>query len=163
MNSQRLELFSTFCQNVGFAGFGLLRFSTAASAITIENDDISRTNVEIDVVEWYGGDWLGHHHTVHLGDGATRKFWGDYEKSPVDLSLDWHTHGALITDDWIIVYLDQIEIARFPMLDQLRTELYPQLTLSILKQPGVGEVSPEAISPMDLQVDYVRVYAPTGR
>lgn len=120
-------------------------------------------NIEIDIVEWYGGDWVGHHHTVHIGDGPTRKFWGDYEKTPVDLSRDWHTHGALITDDWIVIYLDQVEIARFPMLDQLRTPLYPQLTLSILKQPDTGAVSPEAMSPMDLQVDYVRVYAPAGR
>jgi beta-glucanase (GH16 family) len=118
------------------------------------------TNVEIDIVEWYGGDWVGHHHTIHLGDGPTRKFWGDYERTPGDLSRDWHTHGALITDEWIVIYLDQVEIARFPMLDQLRTPLYPQLTLSILKQPETGAVSPEAISPMDLQVDYVRVYAP---
>jgi beta-glucanase (GH16 family) len=129
----------------------------------------SATNVEVDVVEWYGGDWFGHHHTIHIGDGATRKFWGDYENvkdssgQSVDLSRDWHTHGALITHDWIVIYLDRIEIARFPMLDQVRTPLYPQLTLSILKQPDTGAVSPEAISPMDLQVDYVRVYALPGR
>ena len=120
------------------------------------------TNVEVDIVEWYGGDWLGHHHTIHLGEGATRKFWGDYEKTPEDLSREWHTHGALITDEWIIIYLDQVEIARFPMLDELRTPLYPQLTLSILKQPETGAVSPDATSPMDLLVDYVRVYAPAG-
>ncbi len=125
--------------------------------------DPGATNVEIDIVEWYGGDWVGHHHTVHVGEGATRKFWGDYERTPVDLSLDWHTHGALITDDWIVIYLDRVEIARFPMLEPLRTALYPQLTLSILKEPGVGEVSAAAVSPMDLLVDYVRVYAPTRR
>src|SRR5688572_21513776 len=50
MNSQSFELFSTFHQTAGFAGRGLLRFSTAASAITIEKDDISSTNVEIDVI-----------------------------------------------------------------------------------------------------------------
>lgn len=126
-------------------------------------------NIEIDVVEWYGGDWSGHHHTVHVGDGPTRKYWSDYENvrdgssRPVDLSSDWHTHGVLVTREWIIIYLDRIEIGRFPVLDQLRTPLYPQLTLSILKQPETGVVSPQAISPMDLQVDYVRVYARVGR
>jgi beta-glucanase (GH16 family) len=126
-------------------------------------------NIEIDVVEWYGGDWYGHHHTIHIGEGATRKFWGDYENvkdgdgKPVDLSHDWHTHGALITRDWIVIYLDRLEIGRFPMLEPLRTPLYPQLTLSILKQPDTGVVSPQAISPMDLHVDYVRVYAPNRK
>lgn len=125
-------------------------------------------NIEVDIVEWYGGDWYGHHHTVHVGDGPTRKYWSDYENvkdgagRPVDLSLDWHTHGALITKDWIVMYLDRMEIARFPMLNQLRTPLYPQLTLSILQEPGLGRVSPDAVSPMDLLVDYVRVYAPTA-
>ena len=128
--------------------------------------DPAATNVEVDVVEWYGGDWYGHHHVVHLGQGATRKFWGGYENvkdaagKSVDLSQDWHTHGALITKDWIVIYLDRVEIGRFPMLDELRTPLYPQLTLSILQQRETKAVSPEAVSPMDLQVDYVRVYAP---
>ena len=56
-----------------------------------------------------------------------------------------------------------IEIGRFPTLDELRTPLYPQLTLSILQQRETKAVSPEAVSPMDLQVDYVRVYARVGR
>lgn len=129
------------------------------------------TNVELDIVEWYGGDWYGHHHTVHIGDGPTRRYWSDYENvrdaqgRPVDLSRDWHTHGALVTKDWFIVYLDRVEIGRFPMFEVLRTPMYPQLTLSILKDPQTGVVPAAAISPMDLQVDYVRVYTPrqTGR
>lgn len=126
--------------------------------------DPTATNLELDIVEWYGGDWSGAHHTVHLGDGATRKYWSDYENvkdaqgRQVDLSKDWHTYGALLTRDWFIVYLDRVEIGRFPLLDQFRTSWYPQLTLSILKDPQTGVVSPQAITPMDLQVDYVRVY-----
>ncbi len=128
--------------------------------------DPAATNIELDVVEWYGGDWYGHHHTVHIGDGPTRRYWSDYENvrdsegRAVDLSRDWHTHGALVTKDWFIVYLDRVEIGRFPMFEILRTPLYPQLTLSILKEPQTGVVSPDAISPMDLQVDYVRIYTP---
>ena len=122
--------------------------------------DPDATNVEVDVVEWYGGDWFGHHHSVHVGEGSTRKFWSDYEKAGVDLSRDWHTHGALITRDWIVIYLDRIEIGRFPTPDAVRTPLYPQLTLSIQKQSGTNAVSPAAVSPMDLYVDYVRVWVP---
>src|SRR5687768_7192759 len=49
MNSQSFELFSTFHQKPGLEGLGLTRASMAASAITIENDDMRRTNVETDV------------------------------------------------------------------------------------------------------------------
>jgi beta-glucanase (GH16 family) len=129
--------------------------------------DPKATNIELDIVEWYGGDWFGHHHTVHIGDGSARKYWSDYERvmdaggRMVDLSQDWHDYGALVTRDWFVVYLDRIEIGRFPMVAILRQPLYPQLTLSILKQgPNGGVVSPLAVSPMDLQVDYVRVYTP---
>ena len=128
--------------------------------------DPNATNIELDIVEWYGGDWYGHHHTVHIGQGATRRWWSDYERvldtggRVVDLSRDWHTYGALVTRDWFIVYLDRLEIGRFPMVQILRQPLYPQFTLSILKEPSTGVVSPAAVSPMDLQVDYVRVYTP---
>ena len=124
------------------------------------------TNIEFDILEWYGGDWFRAHHTVHIGDGSTRKYWSDIDLitdvagRAVDLSRDWHLYGGLVTRDWFVVYVDRREIARFPMVEVLRTPLYPQLTLSILKEPSTGVVSPAAISPMDLQVDYVRVYTP---
>lgn len=126
--------------------------------------DPAATNLELDVLEWYGGDWTRAHHTVHLGDGAARRYWEDAEAAldaqgrPVDLSKDWHTYGALLTPDWFIVYLDRVEIARFPLLEIYRTPFYPQLTLSIQKNPQTGVVPAEATSPMDLLVDYVRVY-----
>ena len=126
--------------------------------------DPKATNLELDILEWYGGDWAGAHHTVHLGLDSARRYWSDYENvkdaagRAVDLSKDWHTYGALLTKDWFIVYLDRVEIGRFPLLKVFRTPFYPQLTLSILKDPLTGVVSPKADSPMDLQVDYVRVY-----
>ena len=121
--------------------------------------DPGATNLELDVVEWYGGDWTRAHHTVHLGDGAARRYWEDAATANVDLSKDWHTYGALLTADWFIVYVDRVEVARFPLLEVYRTEFYPQLTLSIQRNPQTGVVAPEAVSPMDLQVDYVRVYS----
>lgn len=128
--------------------------------------DSKALNIEIDVVEWYGSDAAGHHHGVHIGQGAGRRYWGNYRGIKnrlgrrVELSTDWHTHGALISDDWIVVYLDRVELARFPMMDAFRTPLYPQLTLSVARDRNTKLVAPEAQSPMDLLVDYVRVYAP---
>ncbi len=124
--------------------------------------DPTVTNVELDAIEWYGGDWGGLHHTVHIGQGATRRFWGDYENmNPTDISAAWHTYGAMVDDNFITIYFDGNRIGRIPMVDQWRQEWYPQLTLSILQESN-GQVSPQAISPMDLLVDYVRVYAPGG-
>jgi beta-glucanase (GH16 family) len=121
-------------------------------------------NLELDVLEWYGGDWSRAHHVVHLGDGPTRRYWEDAttvvdgQGRPVDLSQDWHTYGALLTRDWFVVYLDRQELARFPLLEVYRTPFYPQLTLSIQRSPQTGVVPAQAVSPMDLLVDYVRVY-----
>ena len=120
------------------------------------------TRTEIDIVEWYGGDPVGHHRTVHLwpadrprpGD-ITKQWWkGDYSKIP-DLPRVWHDYGALITPDWVIVYLDRKELARIKSLSEFRTPLYPLVSLELYEKDA-----PLATSPVDLAVDYVRVYAP---
>ena len=76
----------------------------------------------------------------------------------VNLSDDWHDYGALVTRDWFVVYLDRIEIGRFPMVEILRQPLYPQLTLSILNRGLAAGGSRTRVSPMDLQIDDVRIY-----
>jgi hypothetical protein len=65
----------------------------------------------------------------------------------------------LLDHDWVTIYIDREAACRHRMIDALRQPLYPQVTLSI---DGRAENLPhvnEALSPMDLQVDRVTVWA----
>ena len=119
---------------------------------------------EIDVVEWYGGDPKGHHQSVHLWPagrqyttpGRLAKHWGlsNYTGMAELTDHDWHTHGALINEQWVIMYVDRKEVARFPTLEEFKTPLYPLVSLTLYEQ----DLS-KAVPPIDMLVDYVRIYA----
>lgn len=119
---------------------------------------------EIDVVEWYGGDPTGHHRTVHLRPaqlkrfrtpGRLREHWWLSNFSRHDgLAGEWHTYGALVTAEQVQVYVDRKEVGRFPTLDEFRTPLYPLVSLTLYEK----DVE-KAVSPFEMEVDYVRVYA----
>lgn len=119
---------------------------------------------EIDVVEWYGGDPTGHHRTVHLRPARAKQFitpgrlaehwWLSNFSRHDDLADEWHTYGALITPEQVYVYLDRKEVGRFPTLDEFKTPLYPLISLTINKEDVA-----KAVSPIEMEVDYVRVYA----
>lgn len=140
--------------------------------------DYTKTRTEIDIVEWYGGDQKGHHASVHLwpprqaqpdsppkhlGNSQYSNFarWDTRFKLPApplkDGTLEgWHTYGGEVTKDWVIAYMDGHELARFPMQPEYHTPLYMLVNLTL---GGGGTDTKEAISPMEMKVDYVRVYA----
>lgn len=140
--------------------------------------DFTKTRTEIDIVEWYGGDQKGHHATVHLwpprqagpatppkhvGRSQYSNFtrWDTRFKLPApplkDGKLDgWHTYGGEVTPDWVIVYMDRHELARFPTQPEFKTPLYMLVNLAL---GGGGTDTKEAVSPMEMKVDYVKVYA----
>src|SRR5262249_9798614 len=66
----------------------------------------------------------------------------------------FHTYGAMLTTDWIIVYFDGKELSRFPMDDFFRTPLYMVVTLA-MDPSSVTQAS----GTYDIVVDYVRAYA----
>jgi hypothetical protein len=119
-------------------------------------------NVELDIVEWYGKrDRNSLHHVLHLGPGPNlqRRWHEEHVIISADLTADWHAYGALLDPDWVTIYVDREAVARHRMIEALRQPLYPQVTLSI---DGRAENLPhvnEALSPMDLQVDRVTVWA----
>ncbi len=129
-----------------------------------EHTNAAMVRPEIDVVEWYGGDPKGLHSTVHLWPpqpqyikaGGLVKHWykSNYQGEP-GLAGDWHTYGAKITPQSVIIYLDQKEVARFPTLDEYKAALYPLISLTLYEQDA-----PKAVSPIELQVDYVKIYSP---
>ena len=123
--------------------------------------DTTMIRSEIDVIEWYGGDPRGHHHTLHLrpsensgGSGGVTKHWYDSNYSKYEnLAGEWHAHGVLVDPNFVIVYLDRKEVARFPTLPELHTAYYPLLSLTLYKS-DLGK----AISPFEMQIDYVKIY-----
>jgi beta-glucanase (GH16 family) len=126
------------------------------------NRTISRP--EIDVVEWYGGDPTGHHRTVHLWPAERAQFrtagklsehwWLSNFSRHEGLAGEWHTYGALITPERVTIYVDGAEVGSFPALDEFKLPLYPLLSLT-MHETDVAQ----AVGPIRLDVDYVRVYA----
>jgi len=128
-----------------------------------EHTNLAIVRPEIDIVEWYGGDPRGLHSTVHLWPpapkylkpGGLSKPWSKSNyKGEAGLAAEWHTYGALISPQFVIIYLDRKEVARFPTLDEYKVALYPLVSLTLYEQ----DVS-KAVSPFELQVDYVKVYS----
>jgi beta-glucanase (GH16 family) len=128
----------------------------------IEHVDPSVVRPEIDVIEWYGGNPDGVHSTVHLWppaaqyiqSGGLTKHWGksNYNKN-ANLAGQWHTYGALITPELVTMYVDRLEVGRFPTFEEFKTPLYPLVSLTLYDQDAA-----KAVSPVDLQVDYVKIY-----
>jgi beta-glucanase (GH16 family) len=130
-----------------------------------EQWDLRMIRPEIDVIEWYGGDPTGHHRTVHLRRSRSPEFhtpgrlpanWylSNFSRH-ADLGGAWHVHGVLITPKLVRIYLDGKEVARFPTLPEHTLAFYPIVSLTLYDK----DVQ-KAVPPIDMQVDYVRVYAP---
>lgn len=123
--------------------------------------DTTMIRSEIDVIEWYGGDPRGHHHSIHLrphsdsaASGGVTKHWYDSNYSRYEnLAGEWHVHGVLIDPKFVTVYLDGKEVARFPTLPEFHTAYYPLLSLTLYK-----EDLDKAVSPFEMQIDYVKIY-----
>jgi beta-glucanase (GH16 family) len=121
-------------------------------------------NLELDVIEWYGvNDPQGHHRTIHLGPGPggtpTRRWHASFERRPQDLTSGFHTYGVSLDPEWITIYFDRKAVVRHPMIDDFRQPLYPQVTLSVNGHANELPHASEAANPMELQIDYVRVWA----
>lgn len=128
------------------------------------------TRTEIDVNEFYGDD--GYHTTVHLwaaahplpGATITKHIMRSGYKDKVAPDLfkalkddqgvvrGFHSYGCEITPQWVIMYFDRKEVARFPMMEEWKTPLYMLVDLVITKPES------EAVFPMDLVVRNVSAY-----
>ncbi len=125
--------------------------------------DPSQTRVEIDIVEAYGKqNWSRLHSSVHLWpakrlrEGEISKHWWKSTQNIVAGNMfgdEWHVYGAAVTPDYVIIYFNRLEVARFPMLSEFHTPLYVVVDLALFEKEA-----PNAISPMEMAVDYVRVW-----
>jgi beta-glucanase (GH16 family) len=117
--------------------------------------DTSIPRPEVDIVEAYGGDPDGHHQAVHVRSGSVHDWDSNYSGLASSMfDGTFHTYGAMITTDWIIVYFDGAELSRFPMNDFFRTPLYMVVSLA-MDPSGVAQAS----GAYDMVLDYVRAYA----
>lgn len=131
--------------------------------------DKTKTRTEIDINEFYGDK--GYHATTHLWPAAilspnstiTKHVGksGFKEKMGRDVFTPhmvdgvvqgFHSYGGEITPQWVIMYFDRKELARFPMVDEFKTPLYMLVDIVRNKEEGV--------SPMDLTVKNVSAYLP---
>jgi beta-glucanase (GH16 family) len=124
--------------------------------------DPSQTRAEVDVIEYYpGANADGHHSAVHLRPGNPYRvgevsqpwFDGEYNKPTGLNDGQWHTHGALLTPQWIVIYFDGAEQKRFPMLPEFAVPMF-----LLVSMQGLDQERQDAVSPIDMFVDYVRVY-----
>ena len=115
------------------------------------------SHVEIDVLEWYGGDPKGHHQSVHIWPADHRAHVGlsNYTGTKALLDGQWHSYGARVADGIAYVYMDRREVSRLPVPPSFDTAFYPLVTLAIF--PKEREIAREG---MHLDVDYIRAYRP---
>jgi len=126
-------------------------------------DASAQTRAEIDVIEAYGdNDYDGHHMSVHRHADRSDVYKSNYVGlsripafAPGDLfDGNFHRYGCLVTPDWIVVYFDRLELARFPTYPEAKVPLF--MLVSLQMQDGFVA---QATSPTRLWVDYVRAYS----
>jgi beta-glucanase (GH16 family) len=135
--------------------------------------DQGATRVEIDINEFYGDD--GYHPTVHLWPASkltpesaiTKRVGASGFKEKVAPKLfaplkeagdgvvkGFHTYGGEITPEWVIMYFDHKELARFPTVVEFKTPLYMLVTNDTRKIKPEEEPS----APLDMIVKHIAVY-----
>jgi hypothetical protein len=142
-----------------------MKFPRAAagywSAFWLLSPHAKSGHVEVDVIEWYGGDPKGHHQSVHAGPSGKsgRRYKSNYISMLSTLGDGgWHDYGVQQNPGELIFYVDRREISRVKVPADFDVPLYPLVSLVVL--PSEAD---QAKSPMTLYVDYIRAYAPPRR
>jgi hypothetical protein len=123
----------------------------------IANKD-KESSAEIDILEQYGqfpGDFESVIHVWRHAPGAQNYEATLRHKIPEGLlSADFHLFGVSVEPDWIIIYLDRVEIGRTPTPPEHRHPMFILLNLAL----GGGWPIAQTPSPSYMFVDYVRAY-----
>ncbi len=130
------------------------------------------TRTEIDFNEFYGDD--SYHATVHLwaarkqqsGETVTKTISASGHRQGIARELfkplkeqgggavkGFHQYGGEITPEWVIMYFDRKEVARFPTMEEWKTPIY--LLLDVILH-AKGEANAEL--PIDMIVKNVSAY-----
>jgi beta-glucanase (GH16 family) len=119
--------------------------------------------IEYDILEAYGTDVDGHHTGLHVRNGSGLKARrSEYTRvgSPDTGMFDgeYHTYGGLVSEDWIITYMDGKELARTRTPVEVKNNAQFHMIVSLAMNPD--EVA-QASGTYRMDVDYVRAYAPS--
>lgn len=123
--------------------------------------DTTLPHAEIDMVEYYGQDDLNDiHSSSHVwaapnpqaGQTTTNWYVSSYNRK-AGVATGFHTYGALLDPTTITLYFDGVEYERIPRQPEQQYPMYVVMTSSMF-QPATE------LDPADMQVDYVRAYAP---
>jgi beta-glucanase (GH16 family) len=121
-----------------------------------------QARAEIDVIEAYGdNDYDGYHMAVHSRALQSHVYKSNYiglSRMPAFAPGDmfdgqFRRYGCLVTPHWITIYLDGLELSRFPTFPEAKLPLYMRVTYGM-----EDEFVSEATSPTHMWVDYVRAY-----
>ncbi len=133
----------------------------AGAWATNEVPGLNQPHAEIDFVELYGTNPGNFHATLHIWPMSWPNPNGpsghvQTGRTPLVTVLDgnYHTYGCAIHDDWIIHYFDRVEVCRAPFFGEVR--LAPMHLL--LNLAGLPSEVDSAVSPIDMYVDYVKVW-----
>jgi hypothetical protein len=112
-------------------------------------------HVEIDAIEWYGGDPKGHHQTVHIWpkDHKLHAFQSNYTGMAAITDGEWHTYGVQVRDSTVHIYTDREEVSKVVVPSEFETSYYALVTLAVL--PKEAQI---ASDPFTIAVDYIRAY-----
>jgi len=117
--------------------------------------DKSKTNPEIDVVEWYGQLPYLVMSTLHLWPpNGKHTAVGDHI-NVTGLTEEFHSYGVLIDEKNITYYFDGIQTQQQKTPEEAKVPLYMLVNLAM----GGGWPIDKAVSPSYMYVDYVRAYA----
>lgn len=101
--------------------------------------DPAGLHAEIDVLEFYGEGlpnlWYitGHVYNGTTGVDQNQPFTAS---ASVNLGAAPHAYGALITNQWVIMYLDRVEVVRYPAWQESQKPMYMLLDHAMQVQPS---------------------------
>ena len=122
-----------------------------------------RGHAEIDFIEAYTDEMPGRaHYTAFIhnrGNPIPGGTTGDVQTpshTPLASVADdtYHLFGVEITDQWIIKYLDRVEISRLPLFNEVRLGGIHLL----IDWAGNDDAAGPWASPSDVYIDYVKVW-----
>ena len=127
----------------------------AAQRVTDRNDK-SRTIIEIDILEQYG-HWPNKLSTsIHQWNRKGGKSIHAGKRHIVHgMTEDFHTYGAMITEEFITIYYDGVELRRETTPECAKVPLYIMADLAL----GPGWPLDKTPNPSYMYIDYIRAYA----